>query len=136
VVLNFRAVIVLILAHLPSSEESLNQLNTWLTEGNEQTVPMSRFRPNIVVRGVPAFDEDSWATANISHSADKISLHSVKKCTRCKLTGVNQATGNVDSPSPIQPLTTIQKKHGATFGSYFMYGGAEPGSKFRTLSWV
>ena len=38
------------------SEESLNELNSKLAE----KLPMNRFRPNIVISGGTAFQEDSW----------------------------------------------------------------------------
>ncbi len=54
--------------------ESLSSLN----ENLPNAVPMTRFRPNIVVENVKVpFDEDSWKTVKVRN----ITFHGVKPCT-------------------------------------------------------
>ena len=44
---------------LVANEASLADLNAHI--GGSEAMVMNRFRPNIVVKGAPAFDEDRWA---------------------------------------------------------------------------
>ena len=43
------------------AEESMEDLNSRM----EKPLPIIRFRPNIVVKGAKAFDEDHWAEITI-----------------------------------------------------------------------
>ncbi|MEM6430064.1 MAG: MOSC N-terminal beta barrel domain-containing protein [Deinococcota bacterium] len=71
-------------AVLVISEASLTDLNSRLAED----LPMNRFRPNLVVRGVPAYAEDRWTTMHIGEAI----LRVVKPCVRCVVTTTNQTT--------------------------------------------
>ena len=77
------------------SEASLADLNGRL----EQKLPMSRFRPNIVVSGCDAYAEDGWKRIRIG----ELVLDLVKPCGRCEITTVDQITGAVAK----EPLTTL-----------------------------
>jgi len=59
---------------LLTTEESLSDLNARLI----QSVPMNRFRPNIVVRGAPPWAEDSWTNLMIGN----VRFTSAKPCAR------------------------------------------------------
>lgn len=106
------------------SEASLNDLNGRLPE----PVPMARFRPNIVVDGVPAFAEDNLDRAQCG----KVVLRGVKKCARCVVTTTDQTTGERDGRS--EPLRTLARYRndkvlrGAMFG---MNVAVEPGENGR-----
>jgi len=78
------------------SEASLRDLNTRLTV----QLPMNRFRPNIVVDGLPAYGEDRL------HELydDDIRLRVVKGCTRCAVTTTDQATGERTTDEPLRTL--------------------------------
>ena len=92
------------------SEASLADLNARL----EQPVAMNRFRPNIVIRDVEAYDEDHLHS--LSHG--DLELRIVKPCTRCQVTTTNQDSGEVGR-EPLQTLRTYRRhpKLGAiTFG--------------------
>jgi len=97
-------------AVLVISEASLADLNGRL----EVPVPMNRFRPNIVIAGVDAYDEDHL----LALGNDRVELHIVKPCTRCPVTTTNQDTAEV----AIEPLRTLRTyrlhpvKGSATFG--------------------
>lgn len=82
-------------AILVISEASLADLNSRL----ETPLPMNRFRPNIVIAGVEAFDEDRMDAL----AADGIELRLVKACTRCQVTTTNQDTAQVGE----EPLRTL-----------------------------
>jgi len=76
-------------------EESLQDLNGRLDE----SVPMDRFRPNIVFSGGSAFEEDKWSYVRIG----EVEFKGVKPCARCVLTTVNQETGMAGK----EPLKTL-----------------------------
>src|SRR5438128_2469211 len=45
---------------LLTSTSSLVALNDWIVETGIDPLPMTRFRPNVVVEGAPAWAEDGW----------------------------------------------------------------------------
>jgi uncharacterized protein YcbX len=93
------------------SQASLDDLNGRL----EQPLPMNRFRPNIVVDGLSAFEEDlvhEFSTATIG-------LRPVKACTRCAITTTNQDLGERDGEEPLKTLRGFRFDRalkGVTFG--------------------
>jgi hypothetical protein len=97
------------------SEASLADLNEKLKARGRDPLPMNRFRPNIVIGGVDAFEED-YAE---SFSAGSATLKPVKPCPRCPVPSIDQATG-VAGPDPLDILQAYranQKLDGAiTFG--------------------
>jgi uncharacterized protein YcbX len=74
---------------LLASEASLAALNTQL----DDAVPMSRFRPNIVVGadGLAPYDEDYWRHVQIGD----LSAFVVKGCDRCSIPDTDQETATV-----------------------------------------
>ena len=79
------------------SEASLDDLNRRL----ELALPIDRFRPNVVLRGVEAYDEDHMAAIAVGDAL----LRPVKPCTRCQITTTDQATATVG----IEPLPTLAR---------------------------
>jgi uncharacterized protein YcbX len=77
-------------------------------------LPMERFRPNLVVSGLPAWAEDHIDTLTIG----PVTLRLVKPCTRCVIPSLDHRTGE---PS-IDPLPVLRKfrfskaLRGITFG--------------------
>lgn len=72
-------------------EESLDQLNRWIADGPRPEVgplPMTRFRPNLVVAGAPAFAEDAWRRVRVGEVIFRV----VKPCERCVLTTIDPDT--------------------------------------------
>ena len=89
------------------SEASLEELNRRMVERGKQPVPMSRFRPNLVVAGTTAFAEDSWRAIQIG----AVILDVLKPCARCVTTTVDQLTGTVpDVTEPLGTLNTFRKQ--------------------------
>jgi uncharacterized protein len=82
------------------SRASLDDLNSRL----EHPLPMNRFRPNIVLEGLPAYAED------LAHELikDGIRLRAVKPCTRCIITTTNQATAERDGNEPLRTLRSYR----------------------------
>jgi uncharacterized protein len=95
------------------SENSLDDLNTKLAT----PLPMNRFRPSIVLRGLQPYDEDRI------HSlvAGDVRLQMVRPCTRCAITTTNQTTGEARGPEPLTTLKAFRwskEPRGVIFGHY------------------
>ncbi|XP_070257536.1 mitochondrial amidoxime reducing component 2 [Myotis yumanensis] len=82
------------------SEASLADLNTRL----EKKVKMEQFRPNIVVTGCDAFEEDTWDEIRIGSTEMK----KVLACPRCIMTTVDPDTGVIDRKEPLETLKSYR----------------------------
>lgn len=93
---------------------SLADLNRRWARAGHGALPMNRFRPNLVIDGVGAYEEDHLAS--LEHA--EFALKPVKPCTRCSIPSVDQATGAV-GPAPLELLASYRFDpvlQGATFG--------------------
>ncbi|MGH3495216.1 MAG: MOSC domain-containing protein, partial [Sciscionella sp.] len=94
---------------------SLDYLNARIAEHGGKTVPMNRFRPNIVVTG--------WSEP---HSEDRVRRASVgevelaysTRAIRCAVPTIEQRTGHRDGPEPTRTLATYRREPegGVSFG--------------------
>ncbi len=80
------------------SRASLAELNSRLPK----ELPMARFRPNVVIDDVAAYDEDRIHEL----ATDEVTLRIVKPCTRCSITTTDQERGALDG---VEPLATLKK---------------------------
>jgi uncharacterized protein YcbX len=85
------------------SEASLEDLNKRLAE----PVGMERFRPNIVVAGGRAFQEDEWREVMIGD----VPFALVKPCARCTITTTDQRTGE-RGQEPLRTLAVYRTRQG------------------------
>lgn len=79
---------------LLTNSASLDVLNDWIAEGayaDEGPLPMTRFRPNVVVSGAPAWAEDGWVGRRIRIGA--VTFRAAKVCGRCVVPTTDQETG-------------------------------------------
>jgi uncharacterized protein YcbX len=93
------------------SRASLADLNSRLP----QALPMERFRPNLVIDGVGAYEEDRIHELR----AGGVTLRLVKPCTRCSITTTDQQAGAVDGVEPLATLKTYRfdrELRGVLFG--------------------
>ena len=67
-------------------------------------LPMNRFRPNIVLDGLAAYDEDRLAELRFG----KVVLRAVKACTRCSITTTEQETGTLEGAEPLRTLKSYR----------------------------
>lgn len=86
---------------LVTSAASIEALNAKLVAAGHAAVGVERFRPNIVLHGIEAHDEDRLQNVRIA-AADEtgamdVALLPCKPCARCTIPNVNPATG---VPSP------------------------------------
>ena len=87
---------------LVTSESSLNELNRELESRGHASVPMNRFRPNIVVRGLEPFAEHGLPGL----AASNYRLKFCHPCERCIVTTINQDTAETDPDR--QPFNTLR----------------------------
>ncbi|MDB4945269.1 MAG: Flavodoxin reductase [Labilithrix sp.] len=92
---------------LLASRASLAELNGRL----ETPVPMNRFRPNVVVEGGAAYQEDHHDHARIGTLAYRMP----KRCGRCTVITIDQASARVTS----EPLRTLARYRRVANAVYF-----------------
>jgi len=90
---------------LLAGSASLADLNEKLLAAGREAIPMNRFRPNMVIDGIEAFEED-YAD---SFALGEARLKPVKPCPRCPIPSVDQDTG-VPGPDPLDILRTYRTK--------------------------
>jgi MOSC domain-containing protein len=95
-------------------EASLAELNERLAARGQPALPMNRFRPNVVLHGLPPHAEDHLETI----AAGDVVLRCVKPCVRCQVTTTDQDSAQVG----LEPLRTLgeyrmnERLGGVTFG--------------------
>lgn len=105
--------------YLVCNTASLKVLNHKLEEQGEQVIPMARFRGNLVIETDEAFIEHRKTSLFLAEGKHGPALNLCKPCERCKVTSIDQSSGEVESPK--QPLKTLLSmthvnKKGAFFG--------------------
>ncbi|NUU01726.1 MOSC domain-containing protein [Herbaspirillum robiniae] len=89
-------------------QSSLDDLNARLAAKGAPALPMNRFRPNLVIDGLEAYEEDFVDTISLDDGAGgEVLLKLVKPCARCPVPGIDQATGRTDAQWPNEPLDTL-----------------------------
>ena len=78
---------------LVAGSASLADLNARLAARGQPPVGMERFRPNLVIEGLPAWDEDHLHEIRFDTDEGPIVLRLVKPCARCPIPNVDPATG-------------------------------------------
>ena len=92
---------------LVASTASLAELNEKLQAAGHAPVGMERFRPNLVLDGVQAQDEDRLAEIRIAGADGEVVLRPVKPCPRCPIPNVDPASG-ASSPEVMDMLSTYR----------------------------
>ena len=104
---------------LVTSEASLDDLNGRLQATGHRRVEMDRFRPNLVLRGVQAHDEDRLEVLRIATEAGVAELKPVKPCARCPIPNIDPATAESEPAvgNTLQAYRRDSRLNGAvTFG--------------------
>jgi uncharacterized protein YcbX len=92
---------------LLATTASLAQLNDWIAEGpraDEGPLPMTRFRPNVVIDGTDPWEEDGWRRIRIGAAVFRV----VKGCDRCVMTMTDPDTAR-KSKEPIATLARYRR---------------------------
>ena len=104
--------------YLITSLDSLKKLNEGLRENGKQEVTMARFRPNIVVSDIASIENKTSLDLISQDGNYEFGLR--KPCKRCKITTINQDTGEIiDFKEPLSTLTSLNfssENYGAFFG--------------------
>ena len=74
------------------SQASLDGLNQRLQAAGQAPVTMARFRPNIVLSGLQAHDEDRLAWLQLDAEGGPVRLKLVKPCPRCPIPNIDPTT--------------------------------------------
>lgn len=100
------------------SRATLDDLNERIAAAGGTTLPMSRFRPNIVV--------DGWDEPHLEDHARRIvvgdaELGFAKLAIRCAVTLVDQVTGGKAGPEPLRTLASYRRasEGGVAFGAKY-----------------
>lgn len=95
------------------SRATLDELNQRL----DVPVPMDRFRPNVVIDGCAAGDEDLWQRIRIGDCV----LRAAGPCIRCVVTTTDQSTLE-RGKEPLRTLGTYRRVEGGVcFGSNYIH---------------
>ncbi len=93
---------------LVTSVASLDALNVRLAEGGHTGVGVERFRPNVVLEGLDAHDEDRVDMLHITTPDGLVQLQLVKPCSRCPIPDIDPATAT-SSPEVGDMLRTYRQ---------------------------
>ena len=93
---------------LVASTASLAELNQRLAAAGHAPVDMRRFRPNIVLAGLEAHDEDRLGPLHIATAAGEAVIEPVKPCVRCPIPNIDPATATT-SPEVGDILQTYRQ---------------------------
>lgn len=100
-------------------EASLVELNARLQAGGHASVGIERLRPNVLLAGLEAHDEDRLAELRIATREGEVVLRPVKPCVRCTIPNIDPATAH-SSPEVLDTLATYRSDPrvggGLTFG--------------------
>jgi uncharacterized protein len=77
---------------LVTSAASIDELNTRLSQVGQGAVDQRRFRPNVVLGGLEAHDEDRMDLWAVAAEGGEVLFENVKPCARCPMPDVNPDT--------------------------------------------
>ncbi|MFL6643892.1 MOSC domain-containing protein [Paraburkholderia fungorum] len=106
-------------------QASLDDLNVRLNSKGAPSISIDRFRPNVVLTGLEAYEEDYIESLNVDGTQGQdVQLQLVKLCSRCPMPTVDQAKGAPDPDWPNEPTDTLstyranpQRNGALTFGN-------------------
>lgn len=90
---------------LLASEASREDVNARIADAGGAPVPMSRFRPNLVVSGGEPFAEERASRVRVG----KVVFRMPKRCARCQVTTVDQETGVSRGKEPLRTLAAHRR---------------------------
>jgi uncharacterized protein YcbX len=96
---------------LLASTASLAALGDWIVEMGGEPVPMTRFRPNLVIEGTEPWAEDSWKRIRIGGQVFRV----VKRCGRCVMTTVDPELGSFSGQQPLKALRKYRREDKSVF---------------------
>lgn len=103
---------------LVANAASLDALNEAIAADGGEAVPMTRFRPNIVIEGAEPWAEDFWKVLRIGD----VTFNLDKPCDRCVVTTLDQATGVKAGREPLKTLQKIRKSGHPDLPNVVLFG--------------
>src|SRR5690606_41570762 len=103
---------------------ALDNWNRGLRARRLDAVPMNRFRPNIVLQGLDAYEEDYLAGIKVG----RMTLAQVKRCARCPIPNIDQSTAQSASEPGLTLAGYRQFPEGVLFGVNAVVAGAGVGA--------
>lgn len=107
-------------------EASLAGLNARLQAAGHAPVGIERLRPNVLLAGLEAHDEDRLGELRIATREGEVRLRPVKPCVRCPIPNIDPATAH-SSPEVLDALAQYRASPrmggGLTFGMNAILGG-------------
>lgn len=92
---------------LVTSTSSLTHLNNQMAT----PIPMTRFRPNLVITGTTAYAEDHWQElVPPTQSGGDLRITALAPCDRCIITTLDQTTGQRQGREPLRTLQTYRQR--------------------------
>lgn len=89
-------------------QASLDDLNVRLNSKGAPSIPIDRFRPNVVLTGLDAYEEDYVESLSVDGAEEAaVQLQLVKPCSRCPMPTIDQAKGAPDPAWPNEPTDTM-----------------------------
>lgn len=109
---------------LVTNQKSNEAISDMLDEGVEYDY--RKLRPNFIVSGQRAWEEDFWGEITIGTGEDEIKVSLQHNCLRCQSLNVDYKTGKYSDDKNLQVLKLLQKdrridtakKYNAAFGRY------------------
>ncbi len=101
------------------AQASVDELNRKLQAMGHAAVGIERFRPNIVLAGLEANDEDRVDVLTVASGEGDVLLRPVKPCPRCPIPDVDPATAEIDPQvsATLRSYRSNERMRGAvTFG--------------------
>ena len=101
------------------AQASVDELNSKLAAAGHAPVGIERFRPNIVLAGLEANDEDRLDVLTIATGEQAVLLRPVKPCPRCPIPDIDPATAEIDPKvsATLRSYRSNERMQGAvTFG--------------------
>lgn len=98
-----------------ASEASLADLNERLREKGQDELTIERFRPNIIIKGNEAWEEDRWKRIRVStfeHDREMLwrtNLDVLARCARCQVPNVNPDTAEKHVKEPWDTLMKFRR---------------------------
>ncbi|XP_059162886.1 uncharacterized protein LOC131946229 [Physella acuta] len=118
--------------YLIATEESLADLNTWISPAPEGEITMRNFRPSIVIKGIEEpWDEDNWTEIMIGNY---VYMRVLQHCGRCPLTTVDAE--KLQKREDGEPFKTLRRRRlfpsiNTTSPLFGVYCGLESGGTIR-----
>lgn len=98
---------------------SVNALNARLLEQGGEAMDVLRFRPNVLLSGTAAHEEDTWREIAIG----EVTVGVGSRCPRCVMTTIDPATADAG----VEPLRTLSRyrreENGVVFGVNATHAG-------------